>query len=119
MDACSRDEVRLPTGALMLWYGSQAQHAMMQDRFEAVLAMCVTGNRVFERLVANGIPQESLSRAAQDMFDSTMLEQVGLLTEKEAVLLTSQSKKKSRLRDMAIDSIKAFDSYDDDYLFLI
>jgi hypothetical protein len=103
----------------MMWYGSQAQHAMMQDRFEGVLAMCTKDNRVFESLVANGIPPESLPRAAQDMFDSTILEQVGLLTEREALLPTSQSENKSRLRDLAIDSIKAFYSYYDDHLFLL
>ena len=72
---------------------------MMQDSFESVLAMCVTGNSVCESLVANGIPRESLPRAAQDMFESTILERVGLLTEKDALLPTSQSENKSRLKD--------------------
>ena len=92
---------------------------MMQDRFESVLAMCVTGNSVFERLVANGIARDSLPRAAQDMFDTTMLEQVGLLTEKDALLPTAESEEKSRLKNLAIESIKAFYSYYDDHLFLL
>ena len=108
MNACSSDAVRLPTGALMMWFGFQAQHSMMQDRFEAVLAMCVTGNSFFESLVANGVARDSLPRAAQDMFDTTMLDQVGLLTEKDALLPTAESEKKLRLRHFAIESIKAF-----------
>ena len=119
LNACSSDDVKLPNGAVMMWFGSQAQQSMMQDRFESVLAMCVTGNAVFERLVANGIARDSLPRAAQDMFDTTMLEQVGLLTEKDALLPTAESEEKSRLKDLAIESIKAFYSYYDDHLFLL
>ena len=115
LNHCSSDGVRLPTGAQMMWFGSKAQQAMMQDSFESVLAMCVTGNNVCESLVANGIPRESLPRATQDMFESTILERLGLLTEKDALLATSQSEKKSHLKNLAIDSIKAFYSYYDDY----
>ena len=119
MNACSSDRVILPNGAQMMWFGFQAQHSMMQDRFEDVLTMCVTGNSVLENLVANGVARDSLPRAAQDMFDTTMLEQVGLLTEKDALLPTSESERKMRLTHFATETIKAFYSYYDDYLFLL
>ena len=108
LDACSQDGVKLPSGSLFPWYASQAQHAMMQDRFESVLAMCDISNNVFERLLSNGIPQESLPQAAQEMFDNTVLEQLGTLTEKEALLPTCQSDKKAQLKEMALESLKAF-----------
>ena len=108
LDACSQDGVKLPSGSLFLWYASQAQHAMMQDRFESVLAMCEISNNVFERLLSNGIAKESLPQAAQEMFDNTVLEQLGTLTEKEAVLPTCQSDKKAQLKLMALESLKAF-----------
>ena len=108
LDDCVQDEIHVPPPYFILWYISLAQQAMMQDRFENVLAMCFSSSDVFRRLTSNGVPEEELPQAAQKMFDNTVLEKLGTLSEAEAQSPMVECPKKVALRDIAVSSLKAF-----------